>query len=166
MNKFFYNRATKGICTKKPFILIECRILITHKKKVNKRPYCLVKNTPHFILWFEREHLIQLIDNCEWKAQNLWGKWRKSKSKWTQVSLKNVVKVKDPKLSRVLIVQNNVCAALHGAIGEDNICLRRFFAGFFHISKRRKTAMQLNRTETLKPGKKNAHVILFTHGRA
>ena len=30
----------------------------------------------------------------------------------------------------------------------------KFFAGFFHISKRRKTAPQLNRTETLKPGKK------------
>ena len=45
--------------------------------------------------------------------------------------------------------------------------IRQIFAGFFHISKRRKTALQLNRTETLKPGKKkNAHVILFTHGRA
>ena len=42
----------------------------------------------------------------------------------------------------------------------------QFFAGFFHISKRRKTALQHNRTETLKPAKKNAHVILFTHGRA
>ena len=42
----------------------------------------------------------------------------------------------------------------------------QFFAGFFHISKRRRTASQLNRTETLKPGKKNAQVILFTHGRA
>ena len=34
----------------------------------------------------------------------------------------------------------------------------QFFAGFFHISKRKKTAPQLNRTETLKPGQKNAHV--------
>ena len=34
-------------------------------KKVNKRPYWLVKNTPHFILWFVREHLIQSTDNCE-----------------------------------------------------------------------------------------------------
>ena len=42
----------------------------------------------------------------------------------------------------------------------------QFFAGFFHISKRSKTALQLNRTETLKPDKKNAHVILFTHRRA
>ena len=42
----------------------------------------------------------------------------------------------------------------------------KFFAGFFHISKGRKTALQLNRKETLKPGKRNAHVILFTHGRA
>ena len=62
------------------------------------------------------------------------------------MSLKNVLKVKDPKLSRVLIVQNNVYAA-DRKIGQ-------FFAGFFHISKRRKTALQLNRTETLKPGKK------------
>ena len=29
--------------------------------------------------------------------------------------------VKDPKLSRVLIVQNNVYAAMHGAIGEDRL---------------------------------------------
>ena len=64
MSKFFYNRATTRICAKKPFIVIECKILTTHKK-VNKRPYWLVKNTPHFILWFEREHLIQLTDNCE-----------------------------------------------------------------------------------------------------
>ena len=45
----------------------------------------------------------------------------KIKAKWTQVSLKNVVKVKEPKLSRVLIVQNNVYAAVHGAIGEDRL---------------------------------------------
>ena len=37
------------------------------------------------------------------------------------MSLKNVLKVKDPKLSRVLIVQNNVYAAVHGAIGEDRL---------------------------------------------
>ena len=49
------------------------------QKKVNKRPYWLVKNTPHFILWFKRELLSQLTDNSEWKAQNLQGKWRKSK---------------------------------------------------------------------------------------
>ena len=35
------------------------------QKKGNKCPYWLVKNTAHFILWFEREHLIQLTDNCE-----------------------------------------------------------------------------------------------------
>ena len=37
------------------------------------------------------------------------------------------------------------------------------------ISKRRKTALQPNRMETLKPGKKkkkNVHVILFTRRRA
>ena len=53
MGKFFYNRATTRICAKKPFIVIEC----------NSRPYWLVKNTTHFILWFERELLIQLTDN-------------------------------------------------------------------------------------------------------
>ena len=37
------------------------------------------------------------------------------------MSLKNVLKVKDPKLSRVLIVQNNVYAAVHGVIGEDRL---------------------------------------------
>ena len=42
----------------------------------------------------------------------------------------------------------------------------QFFAGFFHILKRRKTALQLNRTETLELVLKNADVILYTHGRA
>ena len=43
----------------------------------------------------------------------------------------------------------------------------QFFAGFFHNSKIRKTASQLNRTGTQKPGKKKtAYVILFTHTRA
>ena len=43
----------------------------------------------------------------------------------------------------------------------------QFFAGFFHISKRRKIALQLNKKENLKLGeKKNAHVILFTLERA
>ena len=37
------------------------------------------------------------------------------------MSLKNVLKVKDPKLSRVLIVQNNVYATVHGVIGEDRL---------------------------------------------
>ena len=55
------------------------------------------------------------------KSSNFTGKMEKIKAKWTQVSLKNVVKVKDPKLSRVLIVQNNVYAAMHGAIGEDRL---------------------------------------------
>ena len=90
------------------------------KKKGNKRPYWLVKNTPHFRLWFEREHLIQLTDNYEWKAQNLRGKGRKSKPN-ELVSLKIVLKVRDPKLARVLIVQNNVYASVHGAIGEDRL---------------------------------------------
>ena len=100
---------------------IECKILTTHqKKKRNKRPYWLVKNTPHLRLWFEREHLIQLTDNCEWKAQNLRGKGRKSKPN-ELVSLKIVLKVRDPKLARVLIVQNNVYASVHGAIGEDRL---------------------------------------------
>ena len=80
------------------------RILTTPKKKVNKRPYWLVKNTPHLLLWFQREHVIQLTDNCEWKAQNLWEKWRKSKPD-ELVSLKNVLEVRDPKLSRVLNIQ-------------------------------------------------------------
>ena len=37
------------------------------------------------------------------------------------MTLKNVLKFKDPKLSRVLIVQNNVYAAVHGTIGEDRL---------------------------------------------
>ena len=68
----------------------------------------------------------------------IYGENGENQSKMNSSVCKNVLKVKDP---RVLIVQNNVYAAVHGAI-----------AGFFHISKRRKTALQLNRTETLKTG--------------
>ena len=42
------------------------------------------------------------------KSSNFTGKMEKIKARWIQVSLKNVLKVKDSKLSRVLIVQNNV----------------------------------------------------------
>ena len=55
------------------------------------------------------------------KSSKFTGKMEKIKAKWTQVSLKNVLKVKDPNLSRVLIVQNNVYAAVHGAIGGDSL---------------------------------------------
>ena len=181
MSKFVYNRATTRICAK-PFIENSHYA----QKKVNKRPYWLVKNTPHLLFWFQREHVIQLTDNCEWKAQNLWEKWRKSKPD-ELVSLKNVLKVRDPKLSRVLNIQNDVHASEKFAkratceffsafffvacwirtqkVNADRK-IEQFFTGFFHISKRRETALQLNRTKTLKPSKQNAHVILFTHGRA
>ena len=100
MSKFVYNRATTRICAKKPFIENSHYA----QKKVNKRPYWLIKNASHLLLWFQREHVIQLTDNCEWKAQNLWEKWRKSKPD-ELVSLKNVLEVRDPKLSRVLNIQ-------------------------------------------------------------
>ena len=98
MNKFFHNRATRRICAKKPVIVIECKILTTHKKS-EQTSLLLVRNTPRFILWFERENLSQLTDNCERKAQNLRRKWRKSKSKNSRIT-KNILQVKDPKLSR------------------------------------------------------------------
>ena len=46
---------------------------------------------------------------------------KKIKAKLNQLTLKNVLKVKDPKLSRVSIVQNNVYAAVHGTIGKDRL---------------------------------------------
>ena len=55
------------------------------------------------------------------KSTKSTGKMEKIKAKWTQVTLKNVLKVKDPKLSRVLMVQNNVYAGVQGAIGEDRL---------------------------------------------
>ena len=51
------------------------------------------------------------------KSTKSTGKMEKIKAKWTQVTLKNVLKLKDPKL----IVQNNVYAAVHGTIGEDGL---------------------------------------------
>ena len=122
MSKFVYNRATTRICAKKPFIENSHYA----QKKVNKRPYWLVKNTPHLLFWFQREHVIQLTDNCEWKAQNLWEKWRKSRPD-ELVSLKNVLKVRDPKLSRVLNIQNDVHASEKFA--KRATC--EFFSDFF-----------------------------------
>ena len=115
MSKFFYNRETTRIYAKKPFIVIECKILTTHKK-VNKGPYWLVKNTTHFIRWFEREHLIQLTDSREWKAQSLRGKWRNQSqmNAWMNSQWIRTWKVN-----------------AFWKIGQ-------FFAGFFLISKRRK----------------------------
>ena len=55
------------------------------------------------------------------KSSKFTGQMEKIKAKWTQASLKYVLKVKDPNLSRVLIVQNNVYAAVHGAIGGDSL---------------------------------------------
>ena len=124
MSKFVYNRATTRICAKKPFIENSHYA----QKKVNKRPYWLVKNTPHLLFWFQREHVIQLTDNCEWKAQNLWEKWRKSKPD-ELVSLKNVLKVRDPKLSRVLNIQNDVLTTLPKNL--RNVQLASFFQLFF-----------------------------------
>ena len=45
------------------------------------------------------------------KSSKFTGKINKIKAKWTQVSLRNILKVKDPKLSMVLIVQNNLYAS-------------------------------------------------------
>ena len=42
----------------------------------------------------------------------------------------------------------------------------QFFAGFFHILKTKKSVLQLKRRQLCSQGKKNAHVILFTHERA
>ena len=43
----------------------------------------------------------------------------------------------------------------------------QFFAGFFHILKRRKTALHFKRRQLRSQvEKKKAHVDLFTHGRA
>ena len=50
MGKFFYNRATTRICAKKPFIVIECKILTTHKKKGTKVPIGWSKT--RYILYF------------------------------------------------------------------------------------------------------------------
>ena len=51
------------------------------------------------------------------------------------MTLKNVLKVKDPKLKKVLIAQNNVYAAVHGAIGEDRLLETcSFILGNHHIA--------------------------------
>ena len=143
MSKFFYNRAITRMCAKKPFIMIECKILTTHKK-VNKRPYWQVKNTKYFILWFERELLIQLTDNREWKAQSLRrnGENQSQMNSWMNSQWIRTLKIN-----------------ADWKIGQ-------FFAGFFRIPKRGKLQCSLTGQKFWSQGKKKAHVILFTHGRA
>ena len=66
------------------------------------------------------------------------GEMEKIKAKWTQVTLKNVLKVKDPKLSRVLIVQNKYLRCRAGTIGEDRLqetCINnKEIANMFRVS--------------------------------
>ena len=140
---FFYNRVTARICAKKPFIVIQCKILTTHKK-VNKRPYWLVKNTTHFRLWFERELLIQLTDNREWKAKSFRGKWRKSKP-------------------NELMNEFPVDQDLKGQYQLKNWAVLRWFPPYFW---EKETALQLNRTEILKPGKKKKSSRHLIYARA
>ena len=65
MNKFFQN--SKDLREEDFY---RDRVQNFHNaQKSKQRPYWLVKNTPHFRLGFQRENLIQLTDNCEWKAQ-------------------------------------------------------------------------------------------------
>ena len=117
MSKFFYNRATTRICAKKPFIVIECKILTTHKKKVNKRPYWLVKNTPHFILWFELENLSQLTDNCERKLK-IYGENGENQSQMNSRVTKKCFKSQRPE-----VIKTNL----------RNVQLASFF-GFISVS--------------------------------
>ena len=110
MSKFFYNRATTRICAKKPFIVIECKILTTHKKSKQTSLLAGQKHATFYTLVWART--FDPVNRQLWmKSSKFTGKMEKIKAKWTQVSLKNVLKVKDPKLSRVLIVQNNVYAS-------------------------------------------------------
>ena len=96
------------------------------------------------------------------KSAKSTGKMEKIKAKWTQVTLKNVLKVKDPKLSRVWIVQNNVYAAVHGEDGLQETCSspgqppHRYFDE--QLCLQQKTQVGCEHCI--------AHVISFTHGRA
>ena len=51
----------------------------------------------------------------------MYGENGENQRQMNSMSLTSVLKFKDPKLSRILIVQNNVYAAVHGAIGEDRL---------------------------------------------
>ena len=49
------------------------------------------------------------------------GENGESQSQMNSSVTEKCFKSQDPKLSRVLIVQNNVYTAVHGAIGEDRL---------------------------------------------
>ena len=54
----------------------------------------------------------------------------------------------------LLLVGSGLKRSMHRKIGQ-------FFTGFFHISKKKKTALQLNRTEILMPGKKKMLTLSY-----
>ena len=84
----------------------------------------------------------------------IYAKWRKSKLNELKchpaglpTNLRNVQLASFFRLYFCCLLDQDLKVNADRKIGQ-------FFVGFFHISKRRKTSLQLNRTETLKPGKK------------
>ena len=87
MSKFFYSRATTRICAKKPFIVIECKILTTHKKSnQTSPPACQKHATFHGLVWARTFDPVNR--QLWWKSSKFTGKMEKIKTKWTRVSLK------------------------------------------------------------------------------
>ena len=110
MSKFFYNRATTRICVKKPFIVMSEKFSQSIKN-VNKRPYWLVKNTPHFIVWFDREDLPVsrfLANNCVWKAQ-IYGENGENQSQTNWSGTKNCFKSQRPSLPADKFAKRATC---------------------------------------------------------
>ena len=55
------------------------------------------------------------------EKHKIYGENGEKQSQMNSSDTKKCFKVKDPKLSRVLMVQNNVYAVVQGAIGEDRL---------------------------------------------
>ena len=55
------------------------------------------------------------------ERNKIYGENGENQSQMNSSDTKKCFKVKDPKLSRVLMVQNNVYAVVQGAIGEDRL---------------------------------------------
>ena len=165
MSKFFYNRATTRICAKKPFIVIECKILTTHKKSKQTSLLAGQKHATFYTLVWART--FDPVNRQLWmKSLKFTGKMEKIKAKWTQVSLKNVLKVKDRNYLGVLF---GFFLLLVGSGPKRSMPIEKLGSSSLVSSifqREGKLHCSLTGRKLWSQVKKNAHVILFTHGRA
>ena len=158
MNKFFYNRTTARICAKKPFVVIECNCdyFGFGKFPINN---CVLYSPgwTHLKTTIKAKILPLNVINDQ-LVTFFCSQWMSFGQNFLQLVFRQICETGN---LRVFLGFSFVACWIRIWKVNADRKIGQFFAGFFHISKRRKTALQLNRTETLKPGKKKCsrHLI-------